>query len=530
MNKNLSFVFVILCLCAACKSSAPTYTATVPAQENPADLIEVILLQMNDVYELLPGKSDDLGGLARVATLRKQLLEKNPNVLTVLAGDFISPSVYSTTKLNGKGIKGLQIIEGFNALGVDLCVFGNHEFDYSRVSDLQRCLDASDFLWLGTNVRQNTENGQQPFFQKKNTGIKIMPDTIVYTFSNTAGAKMRLGLFGATLDVNPKKYVTVLNQYKRAIDYYKALQNTTDVAVGLTHQFIHEDSILSTKIPSVPLLMGGHEHEGHYKRIGKTVIAKAHSNAKSVYIHRLTFNTKTKLSKVISEEVMIDNSLPEDPKTAAVAAKWDDILMRSLRNQGFSPNEKVIDLTESINCTDAYLRSNQAKIGQWLTEAMYQASATKPDCVLSNSGSMRLDDKLDKAIYQFDLVKLLPYGGGFSEIEIRGSLLMRVLAAGEKNKTSGGYLQRNRCAFDAEKAQWTVEGAPIEAEKIYRLALPDFLLTGRERGIEFLKAELKADGTTTNPDILSITRPDSDDKADVRNDVRLTLIAYLKTL
>ena len=100
-------------------------------------IIEIQFLQLNDVYDIGPGQGDNLGGLARVATIRKELLAKNPNTYTVLAGDFISPSVVGTLKYEGKRIRGKQMVESLNALGLDWVVFGNHEFDYDDLADLQ---------------------------------------------------------------------------------------------------------------------------------------------------------------------------------------------------------------------------------------------------------------------------------------------------------------------------------------------------------------------------------------------------------
>ncbi|CAF5146741.1 unnamed protein product, partial [Rotaria sp. Silwood1] len=50
------------------------------------------ILQMNDIYELKPLSGGKKGGMARVATIRKLLLQENPNTFTVIAGDIVSPS------------------------------------------------------------------------------------------------------------------------------------------------------------------------------------------------------------------------------------------------------------------------------------------------------------------------------------------------------------------------------------------------------------------------------------------------------
>ncbi len=53
--------------------------------------ITLRLLQLNDVYEITPIEGGTRGGLARVATLRQQLLKENPRTYTILAGDSFSP-------------------------------------------------------------------------------------------------------------------------------------------------------------------------------------------------------------------------------------------------------------------------------------------------------------------------------------------------------------------------------------------------------------------------------------------------------
>ena len=79
-----------------------TPSAVTSQTTKPAPITKITLLQMNDVYEITPVNNGKLGGLARVATLRKQLLKENPNTYTLLAGDLFSPSALGTAKVNGE--------------------------------------------------------------------------------------------------------------------------------------------------------------------------------------------------------------------------------------------------------------------------------------------------------------------------------------------------------------------------------------------------------------------------------------------
>ncbi|MFQ4142996.1 hypothetical protein [Chlorogloeopsis sp. ULAP02] len=103
-----------------------TVAFTTPAL---AEIVNINLLQLNDIYEITPVEGGTRGGLARVATLRKQLYQANSRTYTFLAGDAFSPSALGTAKINGIPLAGQQMVAVMNALGFDYATFGNHEFD-----------------------------------------------------------------------------------------------------------------------------------------------------------------------------------------------------------------------------------------------------------------------------------------------------------------------------------------------------------------------------------------------------------------
>ena len=120
--------------------------------------VEWIFLQMNDVYEIGALDGGKIGGMARVATIRKQLLAENPNTYTVMAGDFLNPSLIGTLKYQGEGIKGKQMVEVMNATGINYVCLGNHEFDLDFV-DLQKRIDESQFEWISSNAFHQVGEG-----------------------------------------------------------------------------------------------------------------------------------------------------------------------------------------------------------------------------------------------------------------------------------------------------------------------------------------------------------------------------------
>src|SRR6185436_18404421 len=139
--------------------------------------VRVTLLQVHDVYQFSPVDGGANGGLARVATLRKQIMAESPNTLFLMAGDTISPSIESNT------YKGAQMIEAWNAAGLDYSALGNHEFDFGP-DVLRTRMSESKFKWLAANV-----------FDKQ-TG-KLFADTPEFVIREFEGVKV--ALFGILL-------------------------------------------------------------------------------------------------------------------------------------------------------------------------------------------------------------------------------------------------------------------------------------------------------------------------------------------
>src|SRR5262245_31708219 len=108
-----------------------------PAASLHAEPVPITILHLNDVYEITRPSRTDLGGLTRVASLLKDLRSRNPNTVSVLAGDFFSPSALGTAVVDGRLLDGRQMVAVLNALRLDIATFGNHEFDIEEGPFLQ---------------------------------------------------------------------------------------------------------------------------------------------------------------------------------------------------------------------------------------------------------------------------------------------------------------------------------------------------------------------------------------------------------
>jgi 5'-nucleotidase len=299
------------------------------------------------------------------------------------------------------------------------------------------------------------------------------------------------------------------------------MKGQSDFVVGLTHVAIAEDREISRQVPGLKLIMGGHEHDHMHHTVGEAVIAKADANAKTVYVHRLTYDHKTRQLDIQSKLVVVDTTVPFHPETQAVVHKWTEIAAQSFRTMGFDPDEVVMTATQPLDGREAFIRHQPTNLTQLVVEAFTKA-APRSELALLNSGSLRVDDQLNGNITQYDILRTLPFGGKLLEADIKGELLEKILDAGRASKGEGGYLQHSRVAFDEARKSWLVGGKLLQTNKIYRVALPAFLLTGGEKNLEFLKPE--------NPGVVKVYEPAADDKSDLRTDIRLAVISYMRSL
>lgn len=490
---------------------------TAKTSKTTQDEVAVTFLHLNDVYEISPLDNGKVGGMARVSTVRQELLKENPNTITVLSGDFLSPSVTGTLKYEGKTIKGRQMVDVMNAIGVDWVCFGNHEFDLDE-KDLQERINESKFNWLNTNALEKIDGKLVPFGKVLNGAKVPFPKTQIITFKNAKGEDIKMGMFGIVLPSNPKDYVWYDDFFESAKKAYEELKSQCDFVVGITHINKIDDLKLAGMLPEVKLLMGGHDHENMIEKIGNVVMAKADANAKTAYIHRIVYNKASHKATVKSELRKIDNSIPDEPKAAVVVKKWEDIADASFKAIGINKNEVIADLKEPLDGHEGTVRNLQAPMGSMIAKAMTSATPDATDCTFFNGGSIRIDDVVSGKITQLDVLRILPFGGKVIEVKMRGRLLERILEAGLQNKGSGGYLQWDRITYDEAKKEWKINGELLDVNKEYKVVTSDFLLTGKERNLDFF--------VKTNPDIISIS--DSFPDGDVRNDIRKAVIAYLK--
>lgn len=439
--------------------------------------IEATILQINDVYEIEPVQGGKWGGVARVATLRKRLLQENPNTITVIAGDFYSPSALGTAKVDGQRLDGAQMVAALNALGLDYATFGNHEFDVSEASFLQR-LAESEFAYIASNVFDST--GTRLFPKSERSAIIEIP--------GASGRVLRLGLVGATLPSTVKPYVAYTEPVAAVIADGKEVAGKVDAVLALTHLALDQDIKVASaeRVPDEPLfalVMGGHEHENIQVLRGNdlTPITKADANARTAYVHYLTFDPATDELDVRSEIRLIDDSIPEDPAVKKVVEEWVDKAFKAFEAEGLKPGEPVARVTEPLDGRESSVRNEPTTLTQIIADAMLHAAqdaGQNVDLAVYNSGSIRIDDVIQPGqVIQYDVIRILPFGGEVLVADIKGSLLDSTLTNGAGRRGSGGYVQYT--GVSGQAGAWQINGVALSPSRTYRIAINDYMASGR---------------------------------------------------
>lgn len=496
---------ILLITAVSCKTASKT-TSTDDGR------ISIDFIQVNDVYEIAPLSEGKEGGLARVASIKKKYLSANPNTFLIMAGDFLSPSVYNSLKNQGKAIRGKQMIEAMNAAGFDLAIFGNHEFDIKE-SELQERINESAFQWIASNTYHKKKDMVTPFVKTIGSVNSSFPVSIIKTVSDADGTIARIGFIGLTLPFNRAGYVSYSDVITSARILYDRLKDSTDAVVAITHQSIEDDEKLAREIPGLALIMGGHEHDQQFKKIGHIYITKAMANAKSAFVINLSINKNRKSIKIKAHPEKLDETVLLDSTTNTVVQRWVTIAEKSYASLGFDAKKIVLSKGEPLDGRETEIRSKSTNLTRLIVQGIAD-TAKNADVVIMNAGSIRVDDMMQMPVTQYDIIRSLPFGGSIREAEMMGSLLLQILDQGLKNKGIGGYLHYNdEVSFDSNSNSWKLKNTNIDSLKTYRVALPDFLLTGGESNLGFLKPG--------NSSIVKIF-------PDPASDIRLAIIKYLE--
>ena len=439
--------------------------------------VRITILHVNDVYQFAPVDGGTRGGLARLLTLKKEAIAKNPNTIFTLGGDTISPSVETRT------YRGAQMIDAWNAVGLDMAVFGNHEFDL-KTADLLARMKESKFTWLGANVVDVKTK-------------KIFADTPPYVVKEFGGIKV--GFVGLVLPETKQtssmdETLTVDDYCTTAAKIVKELRKKAKVnaVIGLTHLFMAQDKKLA-KCADFDLILGGHEHTLLQSSSNGTPIFKMTADARELGKFNLNFDAKTKRLESFDWEIIpVTDKIADAPEFAPIFEKYKGLLDQLAAKVG-ATTERLDALSESS-------RTKETNIGNFIADS-YRNSG-QADIGFVNGGSIRADLVYEPGVLtKRDVLSILPFNNPIVKVEVTGKLLKQILEHGVARSGSGEDKEPGRFpqvsglkfSYDPKKpagsrvVSLAVGGNPVDDSKIYTLATSDFLVSRGGDGYTMFK-------------------------------------------
>lgn len=463
MKKNKLFLLLLVALASVFTSYGQN-----------TDIAHVTILHMNDTYQFTPADGGKRGGLARVLTIKKQVAKENPNVLMTLGGDTLSPSVETRT------YRGAQMIDAWNAVGLDYSVLGNHEFDI-RTNELLDRIKESKFTWLGTNVI-DTKTG------------KTFGETPQFVIRSIGGVK--IGFVGLLLPET--KETSSMEAHISVTDYCETAKKIVPemrahgahVVIGLTHLFMAQDKKLAG-CADFDLILGGHEHTLLQSAANGTPIFKMWADAREVGRFDLFIDKKTgKLQSMDWQIIPVTDEIPDDPAFAPVVAKYKELLDQL--------EVKVGATAVPLDALSKSVRTKETNIGNFIADAYREAVDAQIGFV--NGGSIRADLSYNPGVLtKRDVLSMLPFNNPIVKVEVTGKTLMGILehsvARSREDSEPGRFPQVSglKFTFDANKLpgqrirEAYVDGKRIVDEGLYTIATSDFLVSRGGDGYTMFK-------------------------------------------
>ena len=468
-----ALLFVLALVLGACLSR--------DAPIGDANLVRLTFLQINDHYVLEPVDGGRRGGMARLATLVRELRRENPNTVFVLGGDFLSPSVESTF------LQGAQMVAALNAIGLDYATFGNHEFDFGPTVLLER-MNESKFRWLSANVVDRRTG--RPFGGASTGDLLTLGGLRVGVFGLTMVDAARTSRPGPDIVFDPP-----LAAGQEAVARLRA--RGASVVAAVTHQEMAEDKALAAAA-DLDVILGGHEHDPLVAEERKTLITKAGSDARYLVQVDLWLTREGKLVERSWRFREVSPRVAPDPSVAelvrAYAARFDREL------------DVVVGRTDvPLEARTSRLRTQETNVGDLVTDVLRERLGT--DVALVNGGAIRTNRTVPAGpLTRRDVHALLPFTDVVMKLEMRGRDVRAALEHGlaQTDREGGGFLQISgirliwnpRRSAGQRVVSATVGGRPLEDEAVYSVAVPSYLVRGGDGYAAFARAKVVIDETS----------------------------------
>ncbi|MES2915573.1 MAG: 5'-nucleotidase C-terminal domain-containing protein [Pseudomonadota bacterium] len=448
------------------KLSTLAVAAAMMATQAGAETVRLTFLGVGDVYNF--EEEDGRGGFARLNAVAKAERAANPNTLYLFNGDMLSPSLASGFD------KGQNTIDFTNLVPFDLAVPGNHEFDFGPDNFFEK-MKASKYPWAAINI---TNADGSPI---AGLGGAMMKEV----------AGLKIALIPVAQDTSPEVSSTGSLKFLPTVDggidaAEKAREEGADLVVGVVQTNMENDRALMAS-GAFDVILSGDDHSYATAYDGRTAYVETSIDGQFLSPVDLTVEIEVKddgtrtISWVPAFRFIDTAGVTPDPESVAMADKLRATMDENL-NVEIGTVEAPLDSRRNV------VRSEESTMGNLIADAM--RAATGADIAIMNGGGIRGDTTYDagRKLTRRDILTELPFGNTTVVTELPGSQILLALENGvsQVEKGSGRFAQVSGLtfAFDASAPAGSrvsavmVGGAALEADKLYKVAVNDYILGG----------------------------------------------------
>ncbi|RDI44196.1 bifunctional metallophosphatase/5'-nucleotidase [Falsibacillus pallidus] len=461
-------------------SLLPIHATVSFAEEKPSDY-DITLLYTNDTHS-------HLENMPYLHTLIKQ--NENPRSLLLDAGDVFSGTLFFVQFL---GQADAQLM---NQIGYDAMTIGNHEFD--RTSQvLANFITKSNFPLLSANIRLDGDKTLGPLYRKEigdpPENGKIYPAIVKEVNGN------RIGIIGlTTLDTpilsRPSKEIEFENAKKSARKWIEKLKDmNVDKVIVLSHLGIFEDKKLAKSVKGIDVIVGGHTHTKipkpivMNKKTEPTLIVQAYRHANFLGRLDLSFGSDGVLEKWNGKLInVLSKNVAPDPTAMEMVKQFTGEI--NVMNQKIIGNTAVY-----LNGDLRDVRTQETNLGDLVADSMLNEAKkmTQADLALMNGGGIR--NSISPGPITLGTIRsVLPFQNQLAVLTMSGAQIKEALefALADINEEAGRFLQMSGLNIQYNpfsppgnkiiEAKVIKNGAyaPLEADKMYRVVVNEFLSDG----------------------------------------------------
>ena len=471
MNHAIRYVFAVSALFFGAAASAETLT----------------ILATNDTHSQIDPGADGMGGVARRKVLIDSIRAEKENVILVDAGDVVQGSLFFTI------YKGELEEKLMNALGYDIRILGNHEFD-NGLERLAENLDDADAELLCLNYDF--------------TGTPLESVFKPYAVREIGGK--RIGFLPVNL--NPKgmiskhnakgvRYVPAEEAARHGAWWLKNIENV-DYVVAVTHigyqpETPPGDVDLVSRIADIDLVLGGHSHTlvgadtpaSRVKNsLGRDIVVEQ-AGYGGKYLAEITVDLDSLGNapeyKLIPVDARLDSRT--DPAIEEIIKPYRDIDLLYSDYVGRTAQAMPRKSNELLNFAADFVKRRGEELASGI------------DLSIINKGGLRTD--LPKGrISKGNIIDVMPFFNRVVVTDIKGSDL--IPAFNQMAAVDGNGVSENvDITYDADTDSCTeiiISGKPIDPCRVYRLATIDYL----EEGGDYMPTLSNGNIVSTSPSLL----------------------------